>query len=257
MVPGSDGIAGYLEMVRRIFSLTAFFFLVACGDYSGLTEILDEYEVEISPGRWLSVSDVATIHSSDLDPFAPDPHNLSPSEAMEQLTQSDPTPSIGEGTGEASRLSFEWEGRGVGWYGKEIPITLREHEGRLFMIGFNREKIRSNRNRLVFFALNEEGTGFDRIAPADFPKQIATQNMWLRADSRYVGTNEGKLDKWELLRKLDVDNRYFSNTLTAHIWSQTENNTEIYTSGTIPIEFVREYAEKYQPIPLPTLVRDE
>jgi hypothetical protein len=51
---------------------------------------------------------------------------------------------------------------------------------------------------------------------------------------------------------------YFSETLTARIWYQIENNTEGYIyAPDVPEEFVLEYAEKYKPIPLPTLVKED
>jgi hypothetical protein len=195
----------------------------------------------------------------DLEEPRRDPHRLGFWGVLKQMFSEPPWPPKGGGTGEESYISFDWTGKKVEWRGKAIPITLREWNGRLFLIAFDREELISDgRLYLRFFRLNVPGTGFDRIEPRDFPRQIATQNMWLVVESRYSRTQDGLLDEWQLLRTLDISNVYFSETLTARIWYQIENNTEGYIyAPDVPEEFVLEYAEKCKPIPLPTLVKED
>lgn len=245
-------------MSRCLLLTISSLIFVMCCDNSGMTRIHDQREIEVSPGKWLSVALEHKVHLSDVDGSIGDPHRLSPSEAIEQLNNPSPGPSEGDAPAEESRLSFEWAGKKVAWQGKEIPVTLREYDGLLFLVGFNREELHHQKLRMVFFGMNENGTGFDRISPGGFPRQIATQNMWMSPGNRYSGTSEGRLDEWKLLRELNFHNRYFASTLTARIWYQIEHNCEEYVANmTIPQEFVLEYAEKYQPVPLPTIVRDE
>src|SRR6185436_13248140 len=79
----------------------------------------------------------------------------------------------------------EWKGKKVVWPGKrnqdgesEIPVTLREHEGNLYLIVINRENGVEG-SKYVYFKLGPSGTRFVKIEPSEFPKRIATQNMYL------------------------------------------------------------------------------
>lgn len=242
-------------MARFLMSVVALFVFVSCGVFSEMVTVPRVRDVEISPGEWLEVSQEHSIHGSDLDPFASDPHNLSPSEAIEQLSAEESGISSGEGTGESTRLTCQWNGRLVEWTGVEIPITLREHDGRLFMIGFNRESF--GKTRFEYFELNSEGTGFSSIDPKKFPGSIATQNMWLSPDTRYLRVGETRVDKWEMLRTLDTENPYFRQSFTAYLWYQIETGVERYEMPRlIDEDFIRGYVQKHKPIALPTIMRE-
>lgn len=210
-------------------------------------------EVEIAPGKWLAVQQGDTVSASDLDPERKDPHQLSPADALKQLLDRGAS-SGGGAAAERSSLAFEWDGKRVGWRGKEIPITLREQDGTLYMIGFSRENAR--KNRFVFFILNAKGTGFAKVSPRDFPKQIATQNMWL-GGPRFVFVGSDRIDTVEVLRRLDIRSRYFGVSMTAHVWYQLAKNVERYAMPyDVDYAFLQDYVSRHNPIPLPTLVRD-
>jgi hypothetical protein len=232
--------------------------VMACRNDSRMTSVVSSCDVEIAPGKWLAVAMEDTVHSSDLERPREDPHRLGFWGALRRLLAG-PTRSPRESVKEEeSYISFDWAEKKVEWRGKPIPVTLREQGGRLFFIGFDRGNLRDARSYLRFFSLNQEGTRFVPIEPGDFPRRVATQNMWLHGDARYWGTNSGLLDSWALLRTLDVDNVHFSSTLTARIWYQIESNREDYLHGSRPPDgFVEEYAKKYKPIPLPTLVKEK
>jgi hypothetical protein len=73
----------------------------------------------------------------------------------------------------------------------------------------------------VPFRLNDAADGFAVIEREAFPKQIATQNMWLSAATRYSGVSTAQgfqmVDTWEQLRKLEIEGPRFSHTLTAQM----------------------------------------
>lgn len=245
----------------KVTVMTALIFMVgvACRDQSSMTTVSSGSEIEIAPGKWLAISRESTVHAMDLEEPRPDPHRLGFWGVVKQMFSEPPRPPKGGGTGEESYISFDWAGKKVEWRGKAIPITLREWNEQLFLIAFDREELISDmRLYLRFFRLNPQGTGFDRIEPRDFPRKIATQNMWLSGLSRSVGTRDGLLDEWQLLRELDYKNTHFAWMLTARIWYQIESNAESYTySPDVPYEFAIEYGEKYKPIRLPTLVKED
>jgi hypothetical protein len=211
-------------------------------------------EVEIAPGRWLAVKEGDTVSASDLSPERKDPHQLSPTDALKQFL-SHGASSGGGAAAERSSLAFEWDGKQVRWRGKEIPVTLREQDGTLYMIGFNRENPR--KTRFVFLKLNAKGTGFVKVSPQDFPKQVATQNMWLQG-SRFEGVGNEWIDTWQVLRQLDIGSPYFGGSMTAHIWYQLVEGVEDFEMPfLIPSAFLEDYVARHNPIALPTLVRDE
>jgi hypothetical protein len=160
----------------------------------------------------------------------------------------------------------EWKGKEVFWPGKrssdaeeELPTTLREFEGDLFLITLDRENI--NDVKLVYWKINENGDGFQIIPARDFPKTIATQNMELDPRNRMVRTNDGMIDEWDLLRNLKIDSIYFRSTLTAKIWIELETGLSYQKiDETLDQESqrkaIREFAAKYKPVPLKNLVKN-
>lgn len=230
-------------------------FLTGCGSASTMETVKYTTEVEIAPDTWLPIQSGDTVNAADLRPNRKNPHELSPFDALKQILGSGSSRGGGAGA-ERSSLSFEWNGKQVTWRGKEIPITLREHDGALYMIGFNREK--PGKHRFLYFRLNDKQTGFRKIKPRDFPKQIATQNMWLGAAWRFVTVGNHRVDRWKELRELDAESLYFDHSFTAYLWYQLCNDVERHRMPhNIPREFLREYMTKYKPIALPTLVKEK
>ncbi len=161
----------------------------------------------------------------------------------------------------------EWKGKQVVWDGKrdrydetELPVTLREFEGNLYLIVLNRENMEEL--KFVYSKLDDAGTRFTKIPKHEFPKRIATQNMQLSSRTRMVGVGDERVDSWEVIRKLDADHPYFYlHSLTAAIWIELETGmvfakTRQMGNPEFKQRTVREYKAKHQPIPLPTLVKE-
>jgi hypothetical protein len=222
---------------------------------SETTAIKHKSEVEIAPGKWLVLERKSEIYASDLT--AKNPHVLSPLDAVKQFADfasvSGSSPKSLE-----FKFAFEWNGKRVEWRGKEIPVTLRVMDDIIYMVGFNRQD--SAKCRLVFFRLNKNGTGFDIIKSVDFPHQIATQNMSLYLEGpRQIMVGDEMIDTWEVLRNIDVKNRYFKLSLTAAMWYQIEHGTEyeqIRYNSLITHDFLTNYVAKYKPIALPTIIKE-
>lgn len=230
--------------------------IFGCGFGSPMTTIPQTSEVEVAPGRWLDVSMKHTVYASDYRIPGDNPHSLERSEARRQMSTNTEDSFKHSKLMEATRLSFEWDSKQVAWEGKEIPITLRELDGRLFMIGFNREDLQRQKTRLVFFEMSDDGSSFTQIPPNSFPRKIATQNMWI-TPNRYARTNEGIVDMLDLVKNFETDSRLFARTFTAKMWYQIETGTELYSMpSTIPQEFLEQYVKLYQPIPLPTVMKE-
>lgn len=240
--------------MSKILPVFALFVLMSqvtgCAE-SGMVKVSRKGEVEIAPGKWLPVSRVATVPQADLKP-AKNPHQLSTLDAIKQFADhvAPSAPSK-----ERYRLEFDWNGKTVKWEGKEeIPITLRDHDGMLYMVAFNREESAQGKCHLVFLKLGSEGTSFEAIAPRDFPRQIATQNMWLGA--RFVKTGDVLVDQWEMLRTLNIHAPAFGRRLTAKMWYQIETGTELDLMTDVDQKFLEDYVAKYKPIALPTIIKE-
>jgi|GEM_PF-2891032 len=221
--------------------------------------VREKEDVEIAPGKWLTLEREYQYDKAELEAMrnpANDPHHLTLFGLVKQFVGSS-----GEGKGREKledSFTFQWKDKKVGWKGKEIIITLRECDDTLYMAGYNREV--SQKSRLVFFKINEKGSGFAPIKAAAFPKQIATQNVAIDFGngSRNVRVGENFIDTWPVIRKLDIDNVYFSLSLTAAMWYQLETGTEYYMQSRSDLtqQFLQDYVAKYKPIALPTIVRE-
>ena len=96
------------------------------------------------------------------------------------------------------------------------------------------------------------------INAGDYPREIATQNMWLSAKTRFVRVNDILVDEWQMLRALDIKSPAFDSSMTAKIWFQIETGKEYYEISYVDLneKFINEYVEKYKPIALPTIVKE-
>lgn len=247
-----------LKILPTTALLVLMFQLTGCAE-SDMVDISRKSEVEISPGKWLPLSRVATIPRGDLKP-AKNPHQLSTMDAIKQFADHAAPSTPGK---ERYRMEFEWNSKTVKWEGKEeIPITLREYNDTLYMVAFNREESAQGKSHLVFLKLGNKGTSFEAIAPRDFPRQIATQNMWLNPRFRHIkiydsiADKEHVVDEWQMLRTLDINSPAFDRSLTAKIWCQIETGTEYDQIGTVNQKFLEDYMAKYKPIALPTIVKE-
>ncbi|MDH4231656.1 MAG: hypothetical protein OEW04_06455, partial [Nitrospirota bacterium] len=138
--------------------------------------------------------------------------------------------------------------------GVEIPLSIREYEGRLYMIGFDRV---TNREKPTYRYYEQKGRNFQEIAPGAYPKAIATQNMWF--SYRYFDSSKGdRVDRVQLAREIDPDNVYFHSTATAEIWCQLMTGKEYYEFAKKPIDrnVLMEFKAKYKPIKLTKIIRE-
>jgi hypothetical protein len=160
----------------------------------------------------------------------------------------------------------EYNGKKVTWKGKrdttdelELPDVLREHDGNLYMIVFNREDMESM--KYVYFKLGSSGEKFEEILPSEFPKQVAIENM-VGEIYRMVGVGNQWVDTWEMLRKLDFESPAFNRSATANIWIELETGKSFKEfdrklSYEERRQVIRNYAAKHKPVPVPTLVEEE
>jgi hypothetical protein len=218
-----------------------------------MTTVKATREIEIAPGKWLQVRSGDVVPLADHAPRK-NPHELGAVDVLKQIAGS--SSSSGAVSAEESKIEFQWAGKNVSWQGKEIPVCLREHESVIYMIAFDRS--RREKHFFRFFKLNENGTGFAPFNASDFPKPIASQNMWMYGTGRHVNIDGVVVDIWDGVRNLDIDNPYFDHSFTAYMWYQIEKGVELYEMPRlIDRAFLQEYVRKYNPIALPTIVKDD
>ncbi|MDD4443217.1 MAG: hypothetical protein PHX41_15075 [Kiritimatiellae bacterium] len=221
-------------------------------------------EVEISPGKWLILERETEVYRPEWEARnrpKKNPHRLTFLDAIRQFADSAPDPKAADTIlNLEGAFTLEWKGRKVAWKGKEFLITLREHAGTLYMAGFNRQDI--DKCRLVFSKLRDKGDCFEMISPADFPRQIATQNfsLSLLTGKRQIRVGDDLIDSWQVLRTLDIQNPSFGSiyNLTAAMWYQIETGTEYWriSDSDLTQQFLQDYVAKYKPIALPTIIKE-
>lgn len=238
-----------------IASTLLVFCAVGCSDSSAAKYTISG-SVEIAPDKWLSVKAGSNAPLVETRPLN-NPHQLTVVDAVKQfVSHVASTPPVKE----KCSLSFAWKGKNVKWQGVgQIPITLREHGGTLYMITFNREKLAKGQCDFVFLKLGSKGTSFKTITARDFPRQIATQNMWLRPVARYATISITAINKtylvdtWRMLRTLDIYAPAFGFSFTAKIWYCIETGTRFDKISFVEEDFLKNYVEKFKPIALPTI----
>ena len=67
--------------------------------------------------------------------------------------------------------------------GAAIPVSLREWNDKLFLIGYDRE---TNRGKPTLRYYAQNGKKFGEVKPSEYPKRIATQNLWLLRGRRQL-----------------------------------------------------------------------
>lgn len=217
-------VASIVSCIWTIFAATA------CAERT-VTEERQE-AVEVVPGKFLTLSRVDVLGASRFIDGSKD---------------------------ETTELVIPWDDEEVRWKGFDIPVTLREWDGKLYMIGFDRHTD-FDKPRLRYYRQSDKGDRLEEIKPASFPKQIAAQNMWLgNPDDFSVGKDGRKIYEVDLALKLDQEDVYFSSTLTAAIWCQLQAGLEYHASKPLPLEerqpILREFAAEHRPIRLLQIVQ--
>lgn len=140
-------------------------------------------------------------------------------------------------------LSIPWNGQDIFWVGVGAPISIRSYEDKVYMIVFDRE---SDFSKVRFRYYRQDHNVLSEISPKDYPKAIATRNLWLT-----------DVKKIEALRNLNPDDITFQRSLTAKIWHQLEKGTEYYqvSNERIAPQFLNEYITKNKVIKLDRLIQ--
>ena len=212
-----------MKRLYILIAVTAYACLAGCAREAAPRE----EEVEISPGKFITISRVDRSHDDNR----------------------------GLGGEVYSALSIPWNGTNVLFKSSDIPVSLRELDGKLYLIGFDRET-NFQKCRLTYF--QQDGSTFKKIEPSEYPKQIATHNMWFGV--RYgTGMTGNVIDRVELAISLDPTNVYFLRSLTAQIWCQLETGQEYYETEATLIDktMLLDYIEKHNPIKLTTIIKEE
>lgn len=208
--------------------------LVGC-DYRPHFQVTSKQkEIEISPGQWLTIKSVTK-------------EVVVGPNAVGRMV------SIGRDDSGRSGLVIPWQGKDLRWEGYPIPISLREWEDRLYLIGFDRTDVHNP----LFRYYRQDADTFVEINRADFPKRIATQNMWLDPNESARDMNGKRIFELQVVRTLDVNYPGFRWGLTAQMWIDLDKGPNFSDTCTEQeyAAAILHYREQYAPIALPTIIR--
>lgn len=154
---------------------------------------------------------------------------------------------------ERTRLTVPWMGEQIVWDSSSIPFSLRESNKVLFIIGFDRDTDFS-KPRLRYY--RQLSTKFEEIKPDEFPKAIATQNMWLSPDAKSRGTDNKLHYDLQMARDIDPDDEYFHDSLTARVWAHLTTGKDYHEQDRrADAKTLKAFKRTNSPIPLPTIIR--
>ncbi len=148
-------------------------------------------------------------------------------------------------------LEVSWKDEQLHWAGFGIPISIRSRENTLYMIVFDKE---TDCKRARFRYYRQVQGGFSEIPANDYPKQIATQNLWLKETDGVLadGTPVRPID---IARELDPNDVWFRRSLTAEVWHQLATGKEYYQNKrNVDKTFLEDYLRQYRVQKLDTIV---
>jgi hypothetical protein len=197
----------------------------------GLTSSTEKLQVEIAPKKWVTV--LKTDLSYDEELSLTIPQNELPSER--------------------TRLNIPWRDNQVVWDTVSIPFSLRVFDDVLHIIAFDRE---TDFSKPRFRYYRQDGAKFKEIKPDEFPREIATQNMWLKPTAVVRGSDDKLHYDLQLARDINPDDVYFYSTLTARVWVHLATGKDYYQQDHhADGETVKSYKRMYSPVPIPTIIK--
>src|SRR5262249_4415906 len=112
----------------------------------------------------------------------------------------------------------------------------------LYMIVFDRDSVPVTQSRFRFY--HQSHGVLVEIPAENFPREIATQNLWL---SNQNGYRDGKsINEVDIAKALDPTSVDFRDSLTARIWLQCETGEEYSTGRLVDQLFLESYLNKYK-----------
>jgi hypothetical protein len=133
-------------------------------------------------------------------------------------------------------IRFTVGGRDYQLEGPYTPIAVQpDEDGTVYVVVYDRESEKSVQRHYFFRIYRNRGTeSWDEIKPDEFPKHLAIQNTWLNRDN-------GGVNEYKLVAKMDPADGWFRLSLTAALWCQLDR-----PELTEPTEsFVREFKTKW------------
>jgi hypothetical protein len=175
-------------------------------------------------------------------------------------------------------LIIKYDGKIVtfkGPAGINDPETLMEYNGKLYVLALDAsaQSLKECRERgpWRWRCFEQEGLGFKEIPATNYPRSIATINIW-RPDGfqgntsrRYRSGMKGeKIDQLVFAKKFDTEDLYFANCEIAWLWFMLEvvNDLGAVTGGmglsdmrydSEDRTFIRKFKAKYKPVQLTTI----
>lgn len=148
-------------------------------------------------------------------------------------------------------MKIPWQGKQVIYRDVAVPVSLREFEGRLYVIG---NDMSGGYGHCAYRYYREEGMVMREISYAEYPKWVAIQNMWWNyADLKSTREHPARVD---LTIRANPGDFWFGNTMTASIWWHLMTGTKEsqQDTSTPPDEILFKFVNQYPPIRLTQIV---
>jgi hypothetical protein len=202
----------------RVYCLVVFIaFAFACSRAPSYTPASEQIFVETNPGTFTEIE--------QRDWSADDERNTSRKEK--------------------SKLRIHFGDDIIDWEGSEIPVVLREKNGMLYLVGYDRDTGLQQGNHVPRFSyFRQDGEKMLKIRPDEFPKEIATQNMWWNYPERL-----------EAILNFDTSTIHFQGSSNAFIWQELLTG-KTTSDGFVEKELLDEFIKKFNPRRLTVIVKE-
>jgi hypothetical protein len=175
-------------------------------------------------------------------------------------------------------LVIKYEGKIVkydGPVGVNAPEALMEYNGKLYVLALDASaqslKECKKRGPWRMRCFEQEGLGFKEIPATNYPRSIATINIWRpdgfqgKISRRYQSGMHGeKIDQLAFAKNFDTEDLYFANCEIAWLWFMLEVVNDFgAVTGSMNLSgirydsqdrtFIRNFKAKYKPVQLTTM----
>jgi hypothetical protein len=128
-------------------------------------------------------------------------------------------------------LRIKAGGKTYRWHGPAIPVVLRERGDQLFLVGFDRET--SSKGCTFRLYRSKADRTFAEIDRAEFPKDLAIQNLWLDSHDEQV------------LNPMDASSYWFRESITARLWQYLEFDIQYWVDQRPLPAFLTQYRDTH------------
>ena len=129
-------------------------------------------------------------------------------------------PSSSGGSDPWRETRFTVGGQNYRWEGAFIPIAIQPDTTAVYVVVYDRETPGGSSRFRLYRSITP--TSWAEIAPKDYPRHLAIQNTWLRANNGIL-PDRTVHNEYDVVANMDPAEPWFRRSLTAKLWSYLDD----------------------------------